>query len=69
MVSMGAQQQQLLLFQQLLLLKESLWLPFARLSWQSPSENVEEQFNQADHLMYREKRRFYSIQGNDRRKR
>ena len=39
------------------------------LSWQSPSENVEEQFNQADHLMYREKRRFYSIQGNDRRKR
>lgn len=39
------------------------------LSWQAASKNVEEQFNEADHLMYREKRRFYSIQGNDRRNR
>ena len=41
----------------------------AGFSWRCHRCSVKEQFDEADHRMYEAKRRFYSIQGNDRRRR
>lgn len=38
-------------------------------SWRSQNCNIREQLDEADERMYEEKRRFYSIQANDRRNR
>lgn len=38
------------------------------ISWRDAHCSVKEQYDEADQLMYREKRLFYSIAGNDRRK-
>ena len=39
------------------------------ISWRAGRCSVKEQLEEADQRMYQEKRRFYSVEGNDRRKR